>query len=154
MRTFHRRTIGVLVALVMLDAGCSDPASVPARLSALYVLRSINGHSLPATASQGGGQQYIVLADSLAFEPDGQVRRSYAVRWISSDPRFVDTVYTQIARYWYAIDDRKLTIGYTAPCPPNANCIRSEEGTIDAAGVRLNARLLWSGEPEFVFIRR
>jgi hypothetical protein len=144
----------VVVAIVALSAGCSDPASVQPRLSALYVLRTINGHSLPATASQGGGQQYIVLADSLTFQPDGQVRRSYAVRWISSTPRFFDTVYTQVAHYLYVIEDRKLTIGFTAPCPPNAVCVRLEEGMIDVAAVRLNARLLWSGEPEFVFTRR
>lgn len=155
MRTSNRFAIaGIAVASALLSAGCREVTSVPERLSALYVLQNVNGMSLPATAAQGGGQQYVVLADSLAFDPSGQVRRSYTVRWISTSPRLVDTTYSQTLVLPYSIERNRVVIGFRGPCPANANCVGSEEGTIDGTAVRMIARLLWSGEPEFVFVRR
>src|SRR5207244_10191990 len=119
-------------------------------LTAIYVLQSVNGHSIPATAAQGAGQQYVVLADSLAFDLSGQVRRTYTVRWISTAPPLQDTVYTQTMTFPYSIERNKLTIGFQQSCGPAANCVGWEEGTIDATTARVIDRIFWSGSHDLV----
>ena len=147
-----RRTAFLLVALA--TAGCWEAPSAQQRLSALYVLQTINGNPLPAIAAQGGGQQYVVLADSLAFDLSGFVRRTYTVRWISATPPVMDTIYNQTLIFPYSIDGNRLTIGARLSCGPNANCVGWEDGTIDDNTARVVARILWQGDPVFVFAHR
>jgi hypothetical protein len=144
--------LGLIIPL--LAAGCRDGASPPQRLSALYVLESINGAPLPSTAAHGGGQQYTVLADSLTFDLSGVVTRSFTVRWISSVPPLTDTIYSETHRFSYTIERNRLTIGARIACPPNANCTGWEEGTIDDRTARVTEGIFWSGAPEFVYTRR
>jgi hypothetical protein len=118
------------------------------------VLQTINGQALPATAAEGGGQRYVVTADSLVFDATGHVRRSFTVRWLSTSPRLLDTTYHQSLLFPYSIERDHLTIGSQARCPANANCVGWDEGTINEAVVRLADRVLWSGEPDFLFARR
>jgi hypothetical protein len=141
-------------AMSIASLGCRDISAVPQRLSALYVLQTINGLRLPATAAQGDGQQYVVLADSLRFDVNGMVTRSYTQRWISSTPPLIDTIYSSTLVLPYSIDGKAITIGYRQGCGPLANCIGYEEGFIDASTVQISGLLLWSGAPEFVFKRR
>lgn len=143
-----------LVVVALVTAGCREAPSAPQRLSALYVLQTINGNPLPATAAQGGGQRYVVLADSLVFEAGGHVRRTYAVRWMSATPPVMDTIYSQTLTFPYSIDGNRLTIGARQSCGPNANCVGWEDGTIDGKTARLVARILWQGDPVFVFAHR
>jgi hypothetical protein len=145
----------IATTLAALAAGCGDSVLVSPRLSALYVLNAVDGHPLPATVAEGGGQRYIILADSLLFESNGQVRRSFAIHWISNSPRPLDTVYTTTVRFPYTIAGPALTIGYTvAECPDNANCVGSAKGTIGSATLTLYDGLFWPGEPALVFTRR
>ena len=95
----------------------------------------------------------MLLADTLQFEPDGQVRRTQVVRWVSSTIAPGDTTYTQRITLPYVIDGTTLVIGYTTPCPPNASCIGSDVGDIDDGTVTIVARMFWPGEPRFVFKR-
>jgi hypothetical protein len=146
---------GLLALIVpLLAAGCRDGASPPQRLSALYVLASINGTALPSTAAQGGGQQYTVLAESLTFDLNGTVTRSYTVRWISSVPPLTDTIFSKSSTFAYSIERNRLTIGARIACPPNANCCCWEEGTIDDRTAHVTETIFWSGAPEFVYTRR
>ena|SRR5689334_21113883 len=143
----------VAVAIALLGVGCRHAESPRERLAGLYVLQSINGAPIPAVASEGGGQRYTVLADSLLFDLDGNVRRSYRVRWISTTPPVIDTVYSQTFTIPYSIEQHQLTIGIRQSCGPNANCVGWDEGTIDSRTARVKSTMLWSGAPEFVFTR-
>lgn len=142
------------VAIVLVLPACRDSTGVSERLSALYVLETIDGAPLPATAAEGGGQQYILLADSLAFDLSGQVRRTYVVRWISTSPVALDTTYRQTSAFPYSISRGKLIIGSQQSCGPLANCVGWEEGSINPHAARVTARIFWPGDPDFLFTRR
>jgi hypothetical protein len=148
-----RTVTAIAAASTVFVAACRDATSGPSRLSALYVLQTINGNHLPAVAASGGGNQYVILADSLVFQPDGNVRRTYVVHWTSTSP-LTDTTYTQSFVIPYSVDGAKVTMGFHAPCPINANCIGFDEAVIEGATLRFAARMLWQGAPEFVFARR
>ena len=132
---------------------CREPTKVTTPLHATYVLTRVNGASLPAVVGEGGGQRYTLLADTLQFELDGQVRRTQVVHWVSSTFAPGDTTYAQRITLPYTIDGSSLMIGYAAPCPPNASCIGFDAGEIDDAKVTMVARMFWAGEPKFVYQR-
>ncbi|HKW09401.1 MAG TPA: hypothetical protein VJO33_03415 [Gemmatimonadaceae bacterium] len=152
MRQNARPTGDMLALLVaLLAAGCRDAPSAPQRLAGVYVLESVNDNPIPATAAQGGGQQYIMLADSLVFDLSGHVTRSYTVRWISTTPPVTDTIYSQTLTFPYSIDRNRLTIGTHQSCPANANCVGWDDGTIDGTTARVVDRIFWPGAPVFVY---
>lgn len=142
------------IAFATAVASCGSAEPLPTRLSALYVLYMVDGRTLPTTVVQRGGQQYTLLADSLFFEPGGEVRRTSVIRWISTSPRASDTTYTQTGRFPYSIEGRAMTLGYTGGCAPNANCVGFDNGTISAGSVILQDRLYWPEAPALLFTRR
>lgn len=147
------RRHGVVAGLALLGlvAGCRSAADAPLSLSGTYVLESINGAALPATAAQGAGNQYIVLADSLQFLPDFKVRRSYTVRWIQASG---DTTYSQVWVFPYTVQGSRITMGNLEGCGPLANCVGFESGIVHGSSIFIAARLFWPGEPQFVFALR
>lgn len=155
MKVLHRVRVALaLIGIGILTAGCQDVTQIPVRFAGTYVLQSINGHSLPAVAAEGGGQRFVVLADSLFFDPAGTVRRSYIVRWTSTTVPIVDTTYHRTMTLPYSIEGKRVVIGAQSHCPANANCTGWNEGTIDFETARISERRLWLGEPEFVYHRR
>ena len=142
----------VLVVALTL-AACDAPTAVQPHLSATYGLVRVNGRHLPTVVAEGGGNRYTLLADTLQFMPDGNVRRTSLIRWVTTEPVVSDTTYTQQFTLPYVVDGRTVIMGYRTPCPPNANCVGSEQGDIDSETLRLTARMLWPGEPQFVFRR-
>ena len=146
-------TIAICAPVIVSVIGCSNSGEPQTPLAGMYVLQSINGAALPATAAQGGGQQYILVADSLAFGSDFQVQRTYTVRWLSNAAPY-DTTYTRTATFPYTRSGDRVTIGAQLSCGPGANCTGSETGSLDGASLRVTARIFWPGDPEFLFARR
>lgn len=143
------------ICLVLLVA-CSDGAGPgEVLLDGTYVLRAVNGRGLPTTIAEGGGQQYIVLADTLRFSRNATVARSMAVRHLSATPEFypADTTYHQVMSFPYVVESNRVIIGYRDPCPPNALCIGFEEGEFTPTGLHVVGRLFWSGDPILTFRR-
>lgn len=150
-----RTRLGGMLAAAVLCTACSDTTGlITSRFEGTYALQSVNGNPVPALAAQGGGQRYFLLADTLAFSRDGTVARSRTVRHIddTSAPAR-ETVYSDRSVFPYAVDDGRLTIGSRAPCPPNANCIGFEEGTISETHAVVIGRLYWSGDPVLTYRR-
>jgi hypothetical protein len=146
-----KRVVMCLIALA--GVSCREPTSVSPQLRATYALVRVNGSYLPTVVAEGGGQRYTLFADTLQFELDGRVRRTQVVRWVSTDMAPGDTTYTQRMTLPYSIDGKSLVMGYTTPCPPNANCIGFDSAVIDEETVTMVARMFWPGEPRFVFRR-
>ena len=126
---------------------------MPPILPSTAAWQSVNGARVPATAAEGGGQRYVLLADTLRFSRDGIVARSLVYRHFSSTfvPR--DTVYQYRMTLPYTVTGERLTIGYVQPGPPNANCVGFEEGTITESRATVLGRLYWPGEPVLRFHR-
>ena len=143
-------------ALLGLLGACTFDSFGPisARFDGVYALESVNNSPVPATAAQGGGEHYILLADTLAFSRDGTVSRSLVFRHLSTtfEPR--DSIHQYRLTFPYTIDGgRVVTIGYREPCPPNASCVGYEVGMITPSRATIKGRLLWSGEPVLRFRR-
>lgn len=144
--------LGLAIA-AMLAACSADPlAPTAGRLGPqvapferTYVLESINGFALPATAAEGGGQHYVLLADTLRFTFDGSVDRSQTYRHVSTDPSPRDTVYHSRSTLPYAVDGGQVTIGWRRHCPANALCVGFEEGSITQSTVTVLGQLYWPG---------
>ncbi len=133
---------------------CVSEGFVPgALIDGVYVVQKVDGEAFPATIAKGGGQHYILLADTMRFLPQGMVARTVVYRHSSTDMFPRDSVYRIHVSFPYVLDGRRVTIGNRRPCPPNAQCIGSEEGMIGAYRVVIVARLFWSGEPVLDFRR-
>jgi hypothetical protein len=151
-----RAIIVAWLGTAALVVGCRQEAAAPIRapFAGTYALEWLNGSPLPALAAEGAGQRYFVLADTLAFSPEGTVARRLTVRHIdatATPPE--ETVYRHRLVFPYTVDDGHLTIGFREVCPPNANCIGFEEGTVSAANAVVIGRIFWPGEPILMFRR-
>jgi len=149
------RRVAVIVVIFSLSTACRSDGLHPvaAQLDATYALESVNGVPVPATAAEGGGQRYILLADTLRFSRDGVVARSLVYRHISTTFAPSDTVYQSRMTFPYTVSGERLTVGYTDPCPANANCIGFDEGIITESQAIVRGRIFWSGEPVLRFRR-
>ena len=145
--------VAVALAGLLVACGTDGVGPVPLDLDATYVLESVNGVAIPATAAEGGGQRYVLLADTLRFSRDGTVARSFAFRHVSETVSPRDTVYESRMTFDYRTTPSGVAIGFFTPCPPNANCVGFEEGVLTPDGVIVRARLFWSGEPVLRFRR-
>jgi hypothetical protein len=145
--------VGLLVAGALGACGSDAVAPVAARFDGAYALEAVDGIRLPATVADEPGYRSILLADTLTFQRDGIVARSMVYRQVSATRSPRDTVYHLRMTFPYTVEASRLTIGSRTPCPPNANCVGREDGTISASGVIVWARLFWSGEPVLFFRR-
>jgi hypothetical protein len=145
--------VGVAISTLLAACGSDGFGPVTEHLDASYALESVNGAPIPATAAEGGGQRYILLADTLRFSRDGVVERSVVFRHLSTTFSPSDSVYRVNGTFRYTVRTGHLTVGNTKPCPPNANCIGFEEGIITPSEAIVRARLYWSGEPVLRFRR-
>jgi hypothetical protein len=75
-----------------LSLACRSDVVGPGRVEGSYVLESVDGRAMPATAAEGGGQRYIVLADTLGFSASGMLVRSLAYRHLSATFAPADTI--------------------------------------------------------------
>jgi hypothetical protein len=144
------RSVALLIAALSAGASCRDHFST--RVSGLYVLRTIDGKPLPATVAEAGSDRFVLIADSLRFDLGGQVQRKHVVRWINTSltPGAITVVETRT--FPYSVDGTNIVIG--PACTQDAcSVIASDVGTIDVNSVRLMVRILWPGEPLFVFTR-
>ena len=134
-------------------AGCSDPVLPSGGIEGVYALVAVNGRASPATVAEGGGQQYVLLADTLRFSRAGTAVRSSSYRHLSSTFTPPDTVYNQVLVLPYTLDRGKLTLGAREYCPPNANCMGWDEGVMSSGELTLVGRMQWSGDPILSFRR-
>lgn len=150
-----RRIFTFVFALSITGTGCSETAGPEGGgFEAAFALRSVNGHELPATVAEGGGQRYVLLADTLRFQVDGTVARTTVFRHFSTTPSWpADTIYRTQGNLPYDLNNKWIIIGSRSPCPPNAICIGSETALITPRGLRVVARLRWPGEPILEFDR-
>lgn len=153
----HIRQIIALALAPCLSslAGCSDGMGPDdTNGEAAFALHSVNGRSLPTTVAEGGGERYVLVADTLRFSADGTVARTTVVRHLSTSSLYPpDATYHQEWDLPYVLEGIRLTIGYRDPCPPNALCVGFETGTFTPTGLRVVGRLLWPGDPILEFHR-
>ncbi len=111
--------------------GCSDPGPDPVgpSVESVYAAATVGGNALPVSSGVGSGHEITLIADTLEFLSNGDVRKITILRIIgagsdgSAPQRFSST-------WMYSIVGRRVTIG-PHPCPPNALCVGPIEGDID-----------------------
>ena len=116
-------SLAVLAAAVLI-MGCSDPLR-SAEVAGTYVLRTIDGDSLPATQGSSGpltDYTIVVVADTLRLAPDGSgtlITIEDVVHEGSGGE--VERVRLDATLHFSTTDDR---VEITFLCPPNAlmNC--------------------------------
>lgn len=130
------RGITAALLLALACSSCSTPTAVTPQLSATYVLASASGSALPIVISKDGGERHTLHADTLRFEPDGLVHLT-AVIGFSGSPSLGarDSTYARRITLQYVIEGCSFVMGRLTPCPPNANCVGPESGSIDAKAV-------------------
>ena len=127
----------ILIALSgALLAGCHDTSGVLPRLSATYVLETVNGEALPSVAATGSTGEVVRLADTLVFSADGNLERRITMRLVGQSTTTPDTTIHGTEALAYDIDADRLTIRVRS-CPDNAQCIGPSEGHIDARHIDL-----------------
>jgi hypothetical protein len=129
----------ILFAILLAGCGYDGFGIAEARFEGTYALEAVNGRTrLPVTTYRAGGEEFIMLADTLKLRADGTLERTQVIRvvldtqWEQSD-NVIRRVYDQA----YRIDRRELTVGFFDPCPDNAMCIGPDVGTISSSAISL-----------------
>jgi hypothetical protein len=135
MRAVPIASIAIALTGVLLTS-CSETAGVLPRLSATYVLETVNGEQLPSVSPDGNTPRLIRLADTLVFSADGNLDRRVTVRVIGRSTLGSDTTMHSIQPLSYTVHGDHLTI-HVRSCPANANCVGASDGRIDARRVDL-----------------
>ena len=153
-RSPARRALPLLLAL----AGCGDGTTAPdGVLEGTWVLRTVDGASLPAVTQQGDGMRYTLLADTLRLARAGSASRVQVVRLQSAVPgafRPADTTYALRLTRPYTLRGRTLTVGDETPCPPNASCLGIDQGVVTLGDRILMVRhAMMGGEAVLAFDR-
>ena len=118
-------------AIVLAAAACGGDGLDPARseLNGRYALAAAEGAPLPLVLwTESSGASAALLADTLAFTPDGRVTRTRVLR--HTDAR--GTVATETAAFTveYRRRAHSIEIGRFTPCPINAICVGNDVGTL------------------------
>jgi hypothetical protein len=137
VRRTHTSWILLALSGAFLVVACGrDTAGVLPRLSATYVLETVNGDPLPSAAPSGNTGRIVRIADTLVFSANGGADRHLTIQFVGLSTATPDTTIHTVEPLAYRIDGDRLTIGVRS-CPPNANCVGPSEGRIDARHVDL-----------------
>lgn len=162
LRRHHRRLkrsalVGCVLASMLVACRADELGPTPPELDATYALVTVDGRRVPEKVAEGSGHLTTLIADTLRFSRNGTVVRSVAYHSIG-DPSVLpfipeDTTYRFQITYPYVVKGNWLRMGNLNPCPPNANCLGSESGTITASGIILRGGLFWGAETEYRYGR-
>jgi hypothetical protein len=147
------RQLIAALALAAGAAGCHETTAVPETVQADYALQSVNGSGLPTAVLTGGGNTYILLADTLRFYSTGRVFRHTVVRHLTTGVPSTEEVYDQHNDFPYQLAGTFVIIGYTGPCAANAICIGNESGLLTEDSVVTGGGLFWPQGSTFSFRR-
>jgi hypothetical protein len=149
----YKRAIAALTAAVVagLSSRCgSDSVGPrPIRFDHTYALIAVDGRTPPAIVANG----YILIADTVRFSLAGAATHSLTVRRVSATMVPPDTVYRGDYQFPYAVEGRRVIIGYRNPCPPNANCVGFEEATMMGPFMKIVDPLFWPADRVLTFHR-
>ena len=123
-----------LVAIIILTAGC-QAATSPPLTGDLYVLESIEGVTLPAPYAPN---RYAVVADTLAFAPDGTGTR----RTTDSGQQDPSRPTREESPFDYVRSADRITVYFS--CTPGVACIQAPyiSGSISATGITFTTSLI------------
>jgi hypothetical protein len=128
----------VLLAAVIIMIACSD-ATGPGSIPGTFVLRSVNGESLPFTP-RGPliDPSHSVVAGTVTLDADGTATLVERRRFFGQP---TDEIVTRVAGY--RLDGQRITIGppdcprnticEPRPCPPNEVCINVKGVVINSS---------------------
>lgn len=148
--------LGVLGALTCGAVAACNRAPVESflPLSGTYVLQRANHAPLPLLLSSSAYGRYELLAETLLFEPGGKVLRERSIRRTHSSVGR-DTTYTHRNQQEYRLRGQRLEIGAFQPCPPNANCVGNDVGTVTGPQIEVLTGLYRTGtEPPYLLYLR
>jgi len=122
-----------LVVLVSTIA-CHD-TTAPERISAGFVLQSVNGQPLPAVLFSDATGTRTVVSSTLTLTMDGQ---AFIGELYRQDSQGVVTQPTFTATLAYRLHGNQIEIGSFTLCPPNALCAADATGTLSNGTLTLN----------------
>jgi len=131
-------------ASVLLAVACKSASGpIPGGIDGVYVARSVDGKTLPATAYKIPGDEYILLGDTLRFSANGTLKRDMSFRRIIVGLASADNVFTYHLTLGYRRDGDTLVIG---TCSPHADCVRAEFAALKATNIEIAGSIFWAGE--------
>lgn len=140
-------------AVTVMSVGslaCSEP--VGPHIDMVYAATTVGGNPLPVSSGGNSGHEIILVADTLEFLTNGDVRRITVLRIIGEGSD--GSVPQRFSSLWtYSIVGRRLTIA-PHPCAPNALCVGPIEGDIDADRVVLPYSMNLGGAAGEIVLRR
>jgi hypothetical protein len=136
-----------IAALALLSACGGDPAG-PFALASTYRLESVGGQPLPYRTTPVSEDFWVLVAESMTFQPDGSVHVSTTVRHVVTSEG-IDSTYSEEVDFRYQRRGSRVTIIYP-PCGPAENCAPLLPGRL--AGDRLI--FTWYDPPQPAIFRR
>lgn len=138
-----------LVATMLVATGCGDSTAPPTRITALYVLESINGQALPTSFSPYAGQTATVLWETVNLDATGNAT---TVQRRRTETATVQQERTEARITGYEITGERIEIGPPCPHDPLADCVPKRVGQITPSTLTLSGDL---GDPHgFVYLYR
>lgn len=137
-------------AIALLTAACGQPSAPALPLtgeqSALYVLRTVAGGTVPTVALDNGSTTIHLTADSLWLRGDGTGLGVQVARvWSTSDGGPPDAPERWEREFTYTLAGDRIEISLY--CPPNALmlCVAPPHyrGVLTATGLRLDQALFY-----------
>lgn len=127
--------------IMLLAAGCGDSTAPPMRMTALYVLESINGQALPTSFLPYPGQTATVLWETVNLDVTGNAT---TVQRRRTETATVQQERTEARITGYEITGERIEIG--PPCPNDtlADCVPKRVGQITPSTLTLSGDL---GDP-------
>lgn len=146
--TLYRRTLCVLIVAALAVSACHSTGEPLALLlrRGTFVLRTVNGGSLPADISIQPANEMVLLADTLRFEGNGRATRGRTERlqFSTSAPEVVHFT----SDYRVQFDGETIFLYFV--CPPGANC--TANGPIAGHLADANTFVVGDAQP-WVYVR-
>lgn len=137
--------LALLCAATSITA-CGDATTGPSRALGIYVLRSVDGQTLPYVLFASGGDTTSVLDESLSFSTGGHATRITRTRSVVNGG--AAQLFSSTESVAYTVDG--VLIAVQTVCPPNASCVAPEHGTISETELALSHG---SGTPVWRYAR-
>jgi hypothetical protein len=113
---------------------CHD-TTAPERISAGFVLLSVNGQPLPVVLFSDATSTRTLVSSTLTLTMDGHAFIGEAYR---QDSQGIVTTPTFTATFDYRLHGDQIEIGSFTPCPPNALCAANATGTLSNGTLTLS----------------
>lgn len=127
--------IAVSIAVSAAAAACGSGGPTPPATPWVYFLKTIDGKGLPVVIyATTAGDTITVLGEGLSLAAGGHATRSRTIRRVVAGG--AATVTTSSAPYLYQVSGSHITL--QPQCPPRADCISGETGSITAGALLLD----------------